>query len=91
MNRSLTVFLYSIYVLLCLNPSILFDICIILRPYKLFLSLIIVIFFIQIKKMCLTTAFIEFIIVSTSNVRFKHIETLGGVHIDERETPRNNS
>lgn len=29
--------------------------------------------------MCLTTAFIEFIIVSTSNVRFKHIETLGGV------------
>lgn len=48
-------------------------------------------FFIQIKKMCLTTAFIEFIIVSTSNVRFKHIETLGGVHIDERETPRNNS
>lgn len=41
--------------------------------------------------MCLTTAFIEFIIVSTSNVRFKHIETLGGVHIDERETPRNNS
>lgn len=48
-------------------------------------------FFIQIKKMCLTTDFIEFIIVSTSNVRFKHIETLGGVHIDERETPRNNS
>lgn len=28
--------------------------------------------------MCLTTAFIEFIIVSTSNVRFKHIETLEG-------------
>ena len=48
-------------------------------------------FFIQIKKMCLTTAFIEFIIVSTSNVRFKHIEKLGGVPLDERETPRNNS
>lgn len=48
-------------------------------------------FLYKLKKMCLTTDFIEFIIVSTSNVRFKHIETLGGVHIDERETPRNNS